>query len=31
MLHMVFKIAKVMKPSIVYIDECEKVFIADKK
>ena len=31
MLHMVFKVAKVMAPSVIYIDEVEKVFVSDKK
>jgi len=31
MIHMVFKVARVMAPSVIYIDECEKVFISDKK
>lgn len=31
MMHKVFKVARVMGPSVVYIDECEKVFISDKK
>jgi SpoVK/Ycf46/Vps4 family AAA+-type ATPase len=29
--HMVFKVAKTMAPSVVYIDEVEKVFCTDKK
>ena len=28
---MLHKVAKVMAPSIIYIDECEKVFLTDKK
>ncbi|KAK3245248.1 hypothetical protein CYMTET_45172 [Cymbomonas tetramitiformis] len=31
MIHMVFKVAKTMAPSVIYIDEVEKVFISDKK
>ncbi|CAM6088774.1 unnamed protein product [Calypogeia fissa] len=31
MLQMTFKLAKVMAPSVIYIDEIEKVFISDKK
>jgi len=31
MVHMVFKVAKLMAPSVIYIDEVEKVFVADKK
>ncbi|DBA81732.1 hypothetical protein WJX77_003084 [Trebouxia sp. C0004] len=31
MIHMVFKVAKVMAPSVIYIDEIEKVFVSDKK
>merc|ERR1719446_8407 len=29
--HMVFKVAKTMAPSVIYIDEVEKVFCTDKK
>jgi hypothetical protein len=25
------KVARVMQPSVIYIDECEKVFLTDKK
>lgn len=31
MLHIVFKVAKAMAPSVIYIDEVEKVFLSDKK
>ena len=31
LIHMVFKVARVMQPSVIYIDECEKVFLTDKK
>ena len=31
MVQMVFKVAKLMAPSVIYIDEVEKVFVADKK
>lgn len=31
MLHIVFKVAKTMAPSIIFIDEVEKVFLSDKK
>ncbi|WIA42292.1 hypothetical protein OEZ86_008306 [Tetradesmus obliquus] len=31
LLHMVFKVAKTMAPSVIYIDEVEKVFVSDKK
>ena len=31
MVHMVFKVAKLMAPSVIYIDEVEKVFVSDKK
>jgi AAA+ superfamily predicted ATPase len=31
MLHMVFKVARTMAPSVIYIDEAEKVFVSDKK
>ncbi|GBG87220.1 hypothetical protein CBR_g45279 [Chara braunii] len=31
MMHMVFKVAKVMAPSIIYIDEVEKVFVTEKR
>ena len=31
MVHMVFKVARTMAPSVVYIDEAEKVFLTDKK
>lgn len=31
MIHMVFKVARTMAPSVIYIDEAEKVFITDKK
>jgi ATPase family associated with various cellular activities (AAA) len=31
MLHMVFKVAKTMAPSVIFIDEVEKVFLSDKK
>ena len=31
MMHMVFKVAKTMAPSVIYIDEVEKVFCTDKK
>ena len=27
----VFKVAKIMAPSVIYIDELEKVFVSDKK
>lgn len=26
-----FKVARVMAPSVIYIDEIEKVFVSDKK
>jgi hypothetical protein len=31
LVHMVFKVARTMAPSVVYIDEVEKVFVSDKK
>jgi AAA+ superfamily predicted ATPase len=31
MLHIVFKVAKAMAPSVIFIDEAEKVFLSDKK
>lgn len=31
MLHIVFKVAKTMAPSVILIDEAEKVFLSDKK
>ncbi|KAK9817170.1 hypothetical protein WJX72_010626 [[Myrmecia] bisecta] len=31
MIHMVFKVAKMMAPSVIYINEIEKVFVSDKK
>lgn len=31
MLHIVFKVAKTMAPSVIFIDEVEKVFLSDKK
>jgi len=31
LLHMVFKLARTMAPSVIYIDEVEKVFVSDKK
>ncbi len=31
MMHMVFKVARTMAPSVIYIDEAEKVFLSDKK
>lgn len=31
MIHMVFKVARTMSPSVIYIDEAEKVFLTDKK
>mmetsp|Transcript_27563 Transcript_27563/g.67781 ORF Transcript_27563/g.67781 Transcript_27563/m.67781 type:complete len:819 (-) Transcript_27563:1438-3894(-) len=31
LIHMVFKVARVMQPSVIYIDEVEKVFLSDKK
>lgn len=31
MIHMVFKVARLMAPSVIYIDEAEKVFLSDKK
>lgn len=31
LLHMVFKVARTMAPSVIYIDEVEKVFLSDKK
>jgi AAA+ superfamily predicted ATPase len=31
LLHMVFKVARTMAPSVILIDEAEKVFISDKK
>ena len=31
MIHMVFKVARLMAPSVIYIDEVEKVFLTDKK
>ena len=31
LIHMVFKVARVMQPSVIYIDEIEKVFLSDKK
>eukprot|EP00878_Enallax_costatus_P017399 GHUV01018273.1.p1 GENE.GHUV01018273.1~~GHUV01018273.1.p1 ORF type:complete len:830 (+),score=314.81 GHUV01018273.1:156-2492(+) len=31
LLHMVFKVARTMAPSVIYIDEVEKVFVSDKK
>eukprot|EP00898_Chlorokybus_atmophyticus_P002625 jgi/Chlat1/3363/Chrsp23S00269 len=31
MLHIVFKVAKAMAPSIIYINDAERVFVSDKK
>lgn len=31
LLHMVFKVARTMAPSVIWIDEAEKAFITDKK
>lgn len=31
MIHMVFKVARTMAPSVIYIDEAEKIFLSDKK
>lgn len=31
MVHMVFKVARTMAPSVIYIDDAEKVFLSDKK
>ena len=31
LLHMVFKVARTMAPSVIWIDEAEKVFVSDKK
>lgn len=31
LIHMVFKVARTMAPSVIYMDECEKVFLTDKK
>lgn len=31
MLHIVFKVARTMAPSVIFIDEVEKVFLSDKK
>ena len=31
MLHIVFKVARTMAPSVIFIDEAEKVFCSDKK
>lgn len=31
MIHMVFKVARTMAPSVIFIDEAEKVFLSDKK
>lgn len=31
LIHMVFKVARVMQPSVIYIDQVEKVFLSDKK
>jgi hypothetical protein len=31
LLHIVFKVAKTMAPSVIFIDEVEKVFLSDKK
>jgi len=31
MLHMVFKVAKALAPSVIYMDEVEWTFLADKK
>lgn len=31
LLHMVFKVAKTMAPSVIFIKEAEKVFLTDKK
>ena len=31
LIHMIFKIARVLSPAVVYIDEVEKVFIKNKK
>ncbi|KAG2497810.1 hypothetical protein HYH03_004081 [Edaphochlamys debaryana] len=31
MVHMVFKVARTMAPSVIYLDEAEKVFLTDKK
>ena len=30
-LHIVFKVAKTMAPSVIFIDEVEKIFLSDKK
>jgi len=31
MMHIVFKVAQTMAPSVIYIDEADKVFLTDKK
>jgi len=31
MIHLVFKVARTMAPSVIYIDDAEKVFLSDKK
>eukprot|EP00899_Mesostigma_viride_P008882 jgi/Mesvir1/17996/Mv09337-RA.2 len=31
LIHMVFKVARAMAPSVIYINEAEKIFITDKK
>jgi len=31
MIHMVFKVERTMAPSVIYLDEAEKVFLTDKK
>ncbi|KAG1669632.1 hypothetical protein FOA52_010792 [Chlamydomonas sp. UWO 241] len=31
LIHMVFKVARTMAPSVIYLDEAEKVFLSDKK
>ena len=31
MIHMVFKVAKAMAPSVIYIDHVERVFMKQKK
>lgn len=31
LVHMVFKVARVMQPSVIYVDQVEKLFLTDKK
>lgn len=31
MIHMVFKVARTMAPSVIYMDDAEKIFLSDKK